>query len=511
MSVAASPAAGEYVFFRLGAEQFALPMAVIEEIIRPPRLDPLPLSNPLYLGLANLRGRVLPVVDLRRTLGCTTGEQDAGQRVLVTRVQGVGLLVDQVDRVEQCPASAVQTATGLRTAVDHQEVLGVLDIGSGLTPILDLESLVSQRLTLDYTPPTARRQARAAGPALRADAVEDSAGQRLEELIVLQSAGQRFALPLQQVRELVPMPGACMAVPNAPDYLAGAMCFRQQIVPLLLVDRLFDLPRESEPQNRRVLVVPLSGRRDDDTSAMVGLVADQVDDVLRLPANRLVPLPEQFSALGGVEDCTALCRLDDGSLASVLDMPRFAATNMLQDMLERVEQLATDERDDEDSAEDVMQLLVLDVGKQAIAISISQVREIVRHTASIEPVPLAPSALLGVINLRGVALPVVDLADHLGLGRTPRSDGHYRIVVIGAGDQRLGLIVGGVRQVLRVGESALRPAPDRASRYRSLIQRVVLNEEAGADEAGMVLLLEALHLFRSGALGEHPAVGEVTA
>ena len=113
-----------------------------------------------------------------------------------------------------------------------------------------------------------------------------------------------------------------------------------------------------------------------------------------------------------------------------------------------------------------MELILLEVAGADFCIDIGSVREIRGFTAS-TPLPQAPDYVLGVINLRGAVMPVLDLRARLGLGSTEAS-GRHVIVVVRHDDQTAGLLVDAVQETMMLQTSQLQPPP----RY-----------EGGADEA----------------------------
>ena len=102
----------------------------------------------------------------------------------------------------------------------------------------------------------------------------------------------------------------------------------------------------------------------------------------------------------------------------------------------------------------VTQLAIFQLGGQDYAIDILQVKEIVAR-GPVTPVPNAPAGLEGVIELRGAILPVVDLAHVLGLTSGART----RVILVRQGDAVIGLAVDGVREVIRMPQERLGPAP----------------------------------------------------
>ncbi len=106
-------------------------------------------------------------------------------------------------------------------------------------------------------------------------------------------------------------------------------------------------------------------------------------------------------------------------------------------------------------AGDERQLVVFQLGGELYGVEISRVHEIIR-LQTVTRVPRAPAFVEGVINLRGKVIPVVDLRRRFGLP-TAEHTRASRIVVVEIGDQVVGIIVDGVSEVLRVGESTVEP------------------------------------------------------
>jgi purine-binding chemotaxis protein CheW len=112
---------------------------------------------------------------------------------------------------------------------------------------------------------------------------------------------------------------------------------------------------------------------------------------------------------------------------------------------------------------DMRELISFEVRDQAFCVDIHCVREI-RGWSAVTPMPQAPSFVCGIVNLRGTMLPIVDLGDRLGYGRTVASARHAIIVVQG-GHQLLGLLVDGVSEILSVDAAGIQVPPTLGSEY----------------------------------------------
>jgi purine-binding chemotaxis protein CheW len=113
--------------------------------------------------------------------------------------------------------------------------------------------------------------------------------------------------------------------------------------------------------------------------------------------------------------------------------------------------------EDVPAAGKTLELISFEIAGQEFCIDIRAVREIRGYSAS-TPLPHTPAYILGVINLRGAIMPVLDLRDRLGLGRTVASTRHV-IVVVQHAERMAGLLVDAVQETFVVDESLMQPPP----------------------------------------------------
>ena len=104
------------------------------------------------------------------------------------------------------------------------------------------------------------------------------------------------------------------------------------------------------------------------------------------------------------------------------------------------------------------QLITFQLGDQILGIDIMAIREI-RAWSPATPLPNVPAHVRGVVNLRGVVLPVLDLSHRLGWGMTDPSARHV-IIVVRIGEQLQGLIVDAVNDIVTVPDDGMQPLPD---------------------------------------------------
>lgn len=477
----------QFVSFELAGERFAVPMAPVQEIIRLPEVARLPLAPPGLLGLANLRGRVLPLFSLRRLLDLPEPvAHDSARALVIQGEQPLGFTVDRVCSVLQVDDGDIHPVSAIRAAVPADCLRGLIRRArqgvEELLMVLDVERLVRQqaqqvqqaRSDLRWEPGNAGSAL--ASPDPRTDRSEGDSSEL--RLVSFTSAGQEYALPIEAVQEIVQLPDDITALPQAPAHVRGVISLRQRLLPLIDLRRRFGLPEAGPDLHPRVVVLSRPG------SDPVGLITDAVKEVMGVPTACVDPVPGHLLPGEQPGDLAAICRLDEGRrLVSLLATERLIGDEALIGSTSpsplaptAVPELAMPHPPSHQSTAlqadlDDDQWVVFRLGDEEFGVPIMVVQEIVRVPPQLTRVPCGPPFVEGVINLRGTVLPVVDQRRRLGLPAIERND-RQRIMVLSHEQQRTGFIVDAVAEVLRVPAQALQPAPALDAEPHPLVRRV---------------------------------------
>lgn len=140
-----SEAVREYLTFRLGREEYGIDILRVQEIRsydEPTRLANAPAC---VKGVINLRGTIVPIVDLRLKLGCAKAEYSVFTAVVVLNVHDrvMGAVVDSVSDVIALGQSAIKPAPQMNGVVDTQYITGLADVAERMLILVDIESLMS--------------------------------------------------------------------------------------------------------------------------------------------------------------------------------------------------------------------------------------------------------------------------------------------------------------------------------------------------------------------------------
>lgn len=133
----------QIVVFELGDERYGLDIATVYEIIRHQPITAVPQAPAFVEGVINLRGRIIPVVDLRDRFGMATGALTRASRIVVAEAAGtrVGLVVDGVSEVLMVPSDAIEPTPEVAAGVEAAYLRGIAKLGERLIILLALDGL----------------------------------------------------------------------------------------------------------------------------------------------------------------------------------------------------------------------------------------------------------------------------------------------------------------------------------------------------------------------------------
>ncbi len=135
----------QLVSFKLGKEEFGIDILRVQEINRMLNLTRLP-NAPYYIdGVVNLRGRIIPVVNLRVKLGMERKEADRNSRIVVVELSGktIGFLVDEVNEVLRIPENITEQHPTMLSGVESSFIKAIGKLEDRLLILLDLERVLS--------------------------------------------------------------------------------------------------------------------------------------------------------------------------------------------------------------------------------------------------------------------------------------------------------------------------------------------------------------------------------
>jgi purine-binding chemotaxis protein CheW len=473
-----------FLTFRLAGTLYALPAESVSEVIHVPAAARVPQSPTALLGLANLRGTVLPLVGLRELLGLAdTAGAAASKAIVLDAGTPVALAVESVESLAAIAADRIEVREAELSARHGELLRGTFrsDTDAEVAKILDIEGLLAAAFAQRGR---AQRQPRAGtGAAKDAQGASMDAGPAAM-LVTFDVAGQEFALDLESVQEILPAPATLVAVPRAEALVLGVTSLRDRLLPLLSLRGLLGFaPKAAADGREKVVVMRVGG-------AQVGLVADRARAILAAHPSAIDPIPSVLAArAGGEARLKAIYRGEDGRrLVSILMPEQLFREDVMRRLGDGGQNESTPRGDSRQTSE--LQFLVFRLGNDEFGLPIDSVDEVTEVPAKITKLPKTPKFLEGVVNLRGDVLPVIDQRPRFDMPALRESD-RRRLVVVRTARHRAGLIVDSVSDVLRVAAGSVEPPPDLTEQIARLVRGVINLEQSQR----MVLVLDPSELL----------------
>jgi chemotaxis signal transduction protein len=230
----------QLVTFLLKDEEFGFDIMSVQEIIRLPKMAKVPRTPAFVDGIANLRGVVLPIIDMRTRFGMERAEETDRTRVLVVDIGGVktGLRVDRVKQVTRVLRKDIEPPPpAIRgTTADYLEGVVKLDKGQRIIMALNASQVCQIRMSRREGEVTASHEGHEISQRDTASAAEGLRDD-VQQMVTFRIAKEEFAFPMERVREILRVETP-KHVPDLPEYVLGVLTVRGQILPIVDLRRL---------------------------------------------------------------------------------------------------------------------------------------------------------------------------------------------------------------------------------------------------------------------------------
>jgi purine-binding chemotaxis protein CheW len=135
----------QVVSFRLGSEEYGVDISQVQEIIRMVEITHVPRAPHFMEGVINLRGQLIPIIDLRTRFGMSRIDATKSTRIIVTEIgsKRVGIVVDSVSEVLNIPLENIEEAPEMIAGIGTEYIQGVGKMNDRLIIMLDLTMVIS--------------------------------------------------------------------------------------------------------------------------------------------------------------------------------------------------------------------------------------------------------------------------------------------------------------------------------------------------------------------------------
>jgi purine-binding chemotaxis protein CheW len=437
------------LFVRVGEARVGISAEDVEEIAAlPARLTRVPHAPPSLLGVVQHRGAVTPVVSPAALMNT---EPSSPARMLVLRGQPqIALAIDAVEALTTAPDEAPLGRRSLHVA--RGEDVQTFDLAQALG-----QTFTALRRSSE---PADQERSDQATPQIQA------------AYLAITLAGQPYALPLSAVLAVDRPDAPLLQAPGVEAALAGLGVWRGRAIPVVSLRELLGLGSANQDARVRI-IIELAG-------APMALLADDVTGIVRLGTDRVAPAPRLFNRGSGEAQISEVLRPANGEgLIGVLRPETLLAQDRLRVWLSEQPRFARS-AEVQDHASSELRLLAK-LGAETYGVRLDAVEEIALRPARLVRIPSAPRELLGLMSLRGYALPVVDLGLQFGGESTAAG---ARILVVSSHGVRAGFVVDTASEIARFASDEI-VSPPHLDR-----QRQKLFPQAAQHGEDLVLFLD---------------------
>lgn len=135
----------QIVCFKVGKEEYGIDILKVQEILTLPKITTLPKATEFILGVIELRGKILPIIDLSKRFGIETGNVAKATRSIVVNIKNkeVGLAIDSVSHVVKVESDEIELPPAIVKGISGRYIVGIAKVDDEFVVILDIDQIFS--------------------------------------------------------------------------------------------------------------------------------------------------------------------------------------------------------------------------------------------------------------------------------------------------------------------------------------------------------------------------------
>lgn len=474
---------GIYGAFFIGEMEVALNVTSIQEVVNfPEKVIKMPLAPDFLVGVFNLRGIIIPIINLKSLLKIENQDIHLDQKVGIVEHEGarVGLLFDSTSEILRIETQEVSQFS-YNGENSYKVISGAIKLEEGrrIVQIIDPFSLV----TIENIPQILDQQNRINAGKNRSQA---HLGNR-KKCITISNNDIVLGLEITSIHEIIRVPEIKKSAIQQ-DLCLGMVSLRGQIVPLidlslLLGDQPSVLKQDSE---QRIIVLKLD-------AAYFGLLVEEVRSISTYSENEIMPIPLLSKKRAGLfSGCVTINDIGDVILLNCSEL--LSHQEVSEITLGHSKIYSSTESEEKKTKNNVNKQTYISFRlEQLLAVSIKDVREIINYSPDIIAAPGMPVFVKGVLNLRGKLITIIDTRALYRLEQDLKTQEESKILIFENEGERFGLVVDTVESIVSIDESRKMKVPSlmvqRAQdQFQNDIKEIVTYQQQDEKEGVLIIL-----------------------
>jgi len=427
---------------KIGENIYGFDADKIQHILRVPTITNVPLSGKGILGISIILGKIISVIEPSVVLEEKEVLISNEEARILTISDEVAIVVDFVNEMIAVDEENFEES-------EDELVIGFYKKDDKIIQIIKPTKIVEKIDVLDYKP-------------IVLDSFEtdkktaQTNNSDTERLLFFKVENEKFAIDIELLKEIIYIPEI---TPTTNSDILGVLTLRDEVISVLDLNTLLGFNSEIDKKTRALIL--WYGNKS------VALLVDEVEMVEDASISQIESLPENFkdSKIEGLYK-------DNKEIISILSQ------TFIRDLIKKYHITEEDTKQDEEIKDlNMKELAVFKVSNEEYSFDIKDVQEIIKYDET-TPLPEAPEFVEGLFNLRGNIIPIVSLQERLGFDK--KIDDKTKIIVCNIDDEKIGLIVDDVSDIMFVEDKYISRTSNKESVFDEVVtldegKRVILN------------------------------------
>ncbi|MGZ3790016.1 MAG: chemotaxis protein CheW [Bacteriovorax sp.] len=471
-----------YGSFYIGSTELGINVRAIQEVVNfPTKITPMPLAPNFLVGVFNLRGIIVPIINLKKLLKFEENKIIGLEKVAIVEHEGVrvGLLFDKTSEIirvhedEKCDFSYAPTGS-------HNVISGAikLDSGTRILQVIDPFSIVN----IENVPRVAEHQHHKLISSQRVGHLHE-----LRRKCISFTINQiKMAFDISGIHEIVKVSEIQQSSIQT-NICLGIINLRGQVVPIINFAQLLEMPESDEKNvlNKRIIILKIE-------QAQFGLLVDSVESISTYVKTEIIPIPLFDSRRAGMFEGCILVEDDEILL---LDHQNIFSHEEVLEITHGHSKIykADNQKEELRNKTGKREAYISFKLDHLFGISIGDIREIINHTSDLLCAPGMPPYVLGMLNLRGDLVTIIDTRTLYSMKQEKKELTDPKILIFVSRGEKFGLVVDSVESIVHVDSEQKMKVPSLmvqqvTNRFETDIKEIVSIPAMENKESALIIL-----------------------
>lgn len=415
----------------------------VEQILRVQGLTPMAMTPKTIRGLCSIEGSIVCALDFSILLDGRKKEVDiksfkARQVTINTADSHFSLFVSEVINSVEVDQSKIEYVES------DDIIIALLKHEDDIIQIISIEKLIKDIKLPSYVSKDVRD--------VSSESTAAESKSYMQRYLFFMMGKEKYALEVDSIREIISLPKSFTAIAESNKEILGMMSLRGDLLVVADLREYYDFKTESDYKNR-IIVSQYRGRH-------IGLMVDEIVSIQDVEISNIEGMPENFKD----KKINGVLHLGN-NLISIVNTD--VIKTLIADQSHLISDKEVEQELEENSNEDVLEVVVFKIKNEEYAFNIDDVSEIIDMT-NITPVADSASYIKGVINIRGQVISIASLYNILKLDE--EKDVDKQIIITKVNDTRVGFVVDKVNDVRGISNEELTAEEEPGKIFSNVLQ-----------------------------------------